>query len=531
MVEEKDNQPMLHLSNYQGISEATAREIEWVHFGEYLCGLVAQKRRQLVFDQSQLLRHPNAQNLCAMGATAYAGQPLLVQGKLIGTLSFASRTRTHFTPAEIDLLQSTCDQVAIALERANLTVSLQQQAEQLRQANRIKDEFLAVLSHELRSPLNPILGWSKLLQTGKLNPTQTKQALATIERNAKLQSELIEDLLDVSRILRGKLSLNVSSIHLASIIQAAIETVQLAAEAKSITIETNLDTKIGQVAGDSTRLQQVVWNLLSNAVKFTPSGGQIEVRLEKVIADSALVKRQDSDQQPITNSQSPISAYAQITVRDNGKGITPDFLPHVFDYFRQEDGATTRKFGGLGLGLAIVRHLIELHGGTVHVESAGEDLGATFTVNLPLSNAENKQQAEYGSVPAATDSPLPLQNVRVLVIDDDVDSREFVVFVLEQAGASVTVAATASEGFLALSQSCPDVLLSDIGMPDMDGYMLMRQIRALSPEQGGKIPAIALTAYAGDFNQQQALAAGFQQHLSKPVEPETLIRAIGLLAK
>jgi CheY-like chemotaxis protein/nitrogen-specific signal transduction histidine kinase len=397
-------------------------------------------------------------------------------------------------------LQSTCDQIAIALERANLTASLQQQAKQLRQANRIKDEFLAVLSHELRSPLNPILGWSKLLQSGKLDKTKTAQGLATIERNAKLQCELIEDLLNVSRILQGKLSLNVSPVNPAAMIRAAIETVHLAAEAKSITIETTLDP-VGQVSGDATRLQQVVWNLLSNAVKFTAAGGRVAVRLEQV------------------------GNQAQITVSDTGKGIHPDFLPDVFDYFRQQDGTTTRKFGGLGLGLAIVRHLVELHGGIVQADSPGEGLGATFTVKLPLIPVPTAINLDH----SASEPSLDLNKIQVLVIDDEIDSREFVAFVLEQAGARVITATTADEGFATLMQYQPDVLLSDIGMPNMDGYMLVQQIRALPPEQGGQIPAIALTAYAGDFNQQQALAAGFQQHVAKPIEPEALIQIIATL--
>jgi CheY-like chemotaxis protein/two-component sensor histidine kinase len=362
----------------------------------------------------------------------------------------------------------------------------------------MKDEFLAVLSHELRSPLNPILGWSRLLQKGKLDEAKIAQALATIERNAKLQAELIEDLLDVSRILRGKLSLNVSPVNLASIIKAALETVRLAAEAKSITVEVNLAPNVKPVSGDTTRLQQVVWNLLSNAVKFTPTGGRVTVRLEQV------------------------DTHAQITVSDNGKGIPSAFLPYVFDYFRQADSATTRKFGGLGLGLAIVRHLVELHGGTVQADSLGEGQGATFIVELPLmpiSAAENQQQQ-------FPQSSLNLQGIRVLVVDDDTDTREFLVFLLEQAGASVISASSAGEALRELTQFKPDILLSDIGMPDMDGYMLMRQVRALPSEQGGQIPAIALSAYAGELNQQQAIAAGFQRHLAKPVEPEELIRII-----
>lgn len=386
----------------------------------------------------------------------------------------------------------------IEREREQILEREQIAREAAENANRIKDEFLAVLSHELRSPLNPILGWSRLLQTGKLDKAKTAVALATIERNAKLQAELIEDLLDVSRILQGKLSLNVTPVNLAPTIRAAIETVRLAAEAKSIEVDVDIDPNVSNVSGDATRLQQVVWNLLSNAVKFTPNGGRVEIRLTQV------------------------DDRAEIVIRDNGKGIAREFLPYVFDYFRQADSATTRKFGGLGLGLAIVRHLVELHGGTVASDSLGEGLGATFTVRLPLRPIEAaKDRAQQLS-----ESSLNLQGVQVLVVDDDTDTRELVVFLLEQAGASVTSATSAEEAFAALTQSRPDILLSDIGMPDMDGYTLIRQVRALPPQQGGQIPAIALTAYAGDFNLKQALAAGFQRHLAKPVEPNELVEAI-----
>lgn len=403
----------------------------------------------------------------------------------------------------------------IQIERDRERVLQQEQAarEAAEKANQIKDEFLAVLSHELRSPLNPILGWAKLLRTGKLDATKTTQALATIERNAKLQSELIEDLLDVSRILRGKLSLNVKPIDLTLIIWAALETVRLAAEAKSIAIATHLEAGVGTVAGDATRLQQVVWNLLSNAVKFTPIGGQVKVQLKRMVEEA----------QP----PHPSTPCAQITVSDTGKGISASFLPYVFDYFRQEDGATTRRFGGLGLGLAIVRHLVELHGGRLWAESQGEGQGATFTIRLPLMEQQSATEADGWRIQPVIASPQhPLENLQILVVDDEVDSREFIAFVLEQAGATIITATSASEAFARLTAFPPHVLLSDIGMPDVDGYMLMRQIRALPPERGGQVKAIALTAYAAEIDYQQAMAAGFQRHLTKPVEPQTLVEAV-----
>jgi signal transduction histidine kinase/ActR/RegA family two-component response regulator len=429
-------------------------------------------------------------------------------GHNIGLIQLSDKYVGEFTPSDESILIQLAQMASVAVENARLYEAEQQArstAEAARgeaqAANRVKDEFLAVLSHELRSPLNPILGWSKLLQNGKLDEAKTRQALSTIERNAKLQSQLIEDLLDVSRILQGKLSLNASPVNLTTLVRAAIDTVRLAAEAKSIQIETIFAPNMGCISGDATRLQQVVWNLVSNAVKFTPTGGRVEVRLEQV------------------------GDRAQLVVSDNGKGISLEFLPYVFDYFRQADSATTRKFGGLGLGLAIVRYLVELHGGTVRADSPGVGLGATFTVKLPLMPI----QPEIARQEQSAESSLNLQGIHVLVVDDDRDTREFVAFVLEQAGARVDAAACAGEGFAALTQSKPDILVSDIGMPDIDGYMLLRQIRALSPEQGGQIEAIALTAYAGESDRDLALRSGFQQHLAKPIEPDKLIKAIATL--
>ncbi|MDZ7952388.1 ATP-binding protein [Nostoc sp. DedQUE09] len=373
-------------------------------------------------------------------------------------------------------------------------------------ANRIKDEFLAVLSHELRSPLNPILGWARLLQTREFDTAAIKKAIATIERNAQLQAQLIEDLLDVSRILQGKLNLKMLPVNLVLVIEAGLETVRLAAEAKNIQIQTMLDASFGQVLGDSGRLQQVIWNLLSNAVKFTPEGGKIDIQLECVDAE------------------------AQITVSDTGKGISPEFLPYVFEYFRQADGTTTRKFGGLGLGLAIVRHLTELHGGTIQAESLGEGQGAIFRVRLPLIKKDLTPKPNIDIAALNSSPPIEiLTGIQILVVDDDDDTRDFHTFVLEQAGAMVTAVTSAKEALQILAESESDMLLSDIGMPEMDGYMLMRQVKALQANQAKQIPAIALTAYAGEINQQQALESGFQKHLSKPVEPDELVKAIATL--
>ncbi|MEH2135310.1 ATP-binding protein [Nostoc sp.] len=391
-------------------------------------------------------------------------------------------------------------------ERDRLLLLEQAARTEAETANRIKDEFLAVLSHELRSPLNPILGWARLLQTREFHQAEIKKAIATIERNAKLQAQLIEDLLDVSRILQGKLNLNMFPVNIVLVIEAGLETVRLAAEAKNIQIQTMLDASLTHVLGDSGRLQQVIWNLLSNAVKFTPEGGKIAIRLER------------------------IDTQAQITVSDTGKGINPEFIPYVFEYFRQADSTTTRRFGGLGLGLAIVRHLIELHGGTIWAESLGEGQGAIFTVRLPLIKKElaPKEQIDIDRLNDSSTTEI-LTGIEILVVDDDDDTREFHSFVLEQEGARVIAVVSAKEALQVLAESEPDILLSDIGMPETDGYMLIRQVRALQAKQAKQIPAIALTAYAGEINQQQALESGFQKHLSKPVEPEELVNAIATL--
>jgi len=523
--------------------------------GIYAC--VCHLNRPLRMTQAELESHPQWKNF---GKAADKHPPLrgwlaapLVgrDGQNIGLIQLSDKYTGEFTAADEAILVQLAQMASVAIENARLYEAEQQARavaeaarEEAQMANRVKDEFLAVLSHELRSPLNPILGWAKLLQSRKLDAAKTAQALATIERNAKLQSELIEDLLDVSRILRGKLSLNVTQVNLGPVIRSAMETVRLAAEAKAIQVEADFAPDVGLVSGDSTRLQQVVWNLLSNAVKFTPTGGRVKVRLEQIEEERVNPKHERVNQareesldeetgaQAERHDSRPSPSYAQITVSDNGKGIPANFLPYVFDYFRQEDGATTRKFGGLGVGLAIVRHLVELHGGKVTVASDGEGLGATFTVKLPL--LQRKKEGDMGQQGShqrrSHSSPLPLMGLHILVIDDETDSRDFVAFVLEQAGAKVTTAATAREGLVALTQSPPDVLVSDVGMPDIDGYMLMQQVKALPPEQGGQVKAIALTAYAGDFNQQRALQAGFQHHLSKPVEPEVLVKTIRLLS-
>jgi PAS domain S-box-containing protein len=458
--------------------------------------------------EARVARYPHLANAYTQYSyAAWISLPLIVEGRAVGGMSLSFAKFSSLSQDDRAFMLALTQQCAQAIARAQLYEAEQQaratavhEAARSAAANRTKDEFLAVLSHELRTPLNPILGWAKLLQSGKLDANKTAIALETIERNAKLQVQLIEDLLDISRILQGKFSLKPALVDLATIIAAAQETVRLAAEVKSIQIE--VDCQPSSVLGDAARLQQVVWNLLSNAVKFTPAGGRVAVCLKRK------------------------GVQAQIQVRDNGKGIQPEFLPYVFDYFRQADSSITRTFGGLGLGLAIVRHIVELHGGTVSAESPGEGQGSIFTVTLPLI-----QMIPSEPETTSTQNSLDLQGIRVLVVDDEVDNLELIQFVLEQAGATVTPVSSAQKALQQLNQFNPDLLLADIAMPQVDGYTLIRQIRELPPDRGGQIPAIALTAYAGEIDQQHALAAGFQKHLSKPIETQSLIETIAELVR
>ncbi|MBW4600233.1 MAG: response regulator [Calothrix sp. FI2-JRJ7] len=437
------------------------------------------------------------------------------------------------TDGSIETILSVARDITV-IKRAE--IKLREQKAELEELNRVKDEFLAVLSHELRSPLNAILGWSKILRGRNVDKATLDRALETIERNAKLQTQLIEDLLDVSRIIRGKLSLKAHKTNLVPAIEAAIDTMRLAAQAKSIDFKfsildftSHINGSSGEnpkfeVLGDPNRLQQIVWNLLSNAIKFTPNTGRVEIILERV---------ERTDTTDIN--------FAQITVKDTGMGIRSNFIPYVFDSFRQADGSSTRRFGGLGLGLAIVRHLVELHGGNVSAQSPGEGKGATFIVRIPMvKSAESKvlssESKEIQDLLSTTYSArltqaLALSGVRVLVVDDDVDSRDFLAFALEASGAEIASAASATEALNILPTFNPMVLVSDIGMPDQDGYSLIRQIRELPYEKGGAVPAIALTAYAGDGDKKAALAAGFQTHLPKPVAPDDIVNAVSELVK
>jgi signal transduction histidine kinase/ActR/RegA family two-component response regulator len=379
-------------------------------------------------------------------------------------------------------------------------------------ANRLKDEFLATVSHELRTPLTAVLGWSHLLRSRQLDEQAATHALEIIERNARSQQQLIEDLLDVSRIITGKLRLDARPVDPSFFIEAAIEAVRPAAEAKDIHLQKVIATGLSSVSGDPARLQQVVWNLLSNAIKFTPRGGSVAVRLEQV------------------------DSYVEISVSDTGDGIRAEFLPYVFDRFRQADGTTTRQHGGLGLGLAIVRQLVEMHGGTIEARSAGEEKGATFVVRLPLLAVDQRQIVERRVPTRAADNHHPveppdkLDGLRVLVVDDEVDTLELIRVSLGQCGALVTTARSSMEALGLLERVPPDVIISDIGMPGEDGFEFIRKVRELPPERGGRTPAVALTAYARAEDRLRVLRSGFQMHVSKPVELAELLAIVSNVA-
>lgn len=381
---------------------------------------------------------------------------------------------------------------------------LEETLARLEAADRSKDEFLATLSHELRGPLNAIVGWIRVLRVGGLNNTMSAHALDAIEQSTQDQTKLINDLLDVSRIIAGKLTLQVQRIDLVPVIEAALDSVRLQALAKEVRLQTVLDPLVGPVSGDSDRLRQIFVNLLLNAVKFTPSGGNVTVTLDQ------------------------IDSQARITVSDTGQGINPEFLPHIFEKFRQADSTITRRYGGLGLGLAIVQRLVELHGGTVRGDSQGDGQGATFTVTLPLLSVPVGLREKPATLNRST--PVALEGVRVWVVDDDAAGRAMQKMLLEMSGAQVTALGSADEALKMLDHSRPEVLVCDIGMPVMDGYTLMREVRARGADRGGTIPAIAVTGYATAEDRERGLSAGYQKFFAKPVNADELARAVAELA-
>jgi signal transduction histidine kinase/ActR/RegA family two-component response regulator len=436
---------------------------------------------------------------------------------------FSVRAVAHGVGDELGVLVSTFNNMLEGLQRRDAELKrtqgeLERQVEertqlhrQAEEANRLKDQFLATLSHELRTPLNAIVGWSSMLAAGQLDAETQARAIATIDRNARAQTKLINDVLDVSRIVSGKLQLNIRPVDLAGVVAAAAEAVSHAAAARQVRVELDVDTVLGEIPADPDRLQQVLWNLLSNAIKFTPAGGRVTVEATRT------------------------AAHIEVVVKDNGAGIPAEFLPHVFERFRQADASITRTHGGLGLGLAIVRYLVELHGGTVGVQSDGAGKGAVFTVRLPLAPALAQAVAAEAVAAAETSRREPgldanLAGVRVLVVEDEPDSRDLIRALIERCGASVTTVASALDALAAFDAEVPDLVVSDVEMPGMDGYSLMRQLRTRAPERGGDVPAVAVSAHVRPEDRARALASGFQHHVGKPIETGELLSTLAILA-
>lgn len=434
--------------------------------------------------------------------------PLRIQDRTFGALTLAySDSGRHYDTPDLVLAEDLARRAAVAIDNAKLYELSQRERSRVEAATRAKDEFVAMVSHELRTPLNAVLGWLRLMRSGALDETMKARALDVIERNAEAQSQLVSDLLDISRIITGKIRINPSQMDMSSVVDMAIEGIRPAAEAKRIRIEAEIERGEAILRGDCDRLQQVAWNLLANAIKFTQKNGLVTVRLRRV----------DSD--------------IELSVKDNGEGIEPDFLPHVFESFRQSAAGETRPHGGLGIGLSIAKHIVELHGGSIRVASAGKGHGATFVVRLPVSSLVSttlgmpcvratKQPAEGAALPSG------LQSIRVLVVDDEPDARELVTFVLEGCGMEVRSAASVAAALSELSEYTPHVIVSDIGMPDQDGYFLVRSIRMLPDEEKKNVPMVALTAFARPEDRTRALVAGFNLHISKPVEPAALVQAV-----
>jgi len=429
--------------------------------------------------------------------------PLLIRGHPIGAIELCVTGDDALDAQRRALFEATADSTAQALERARLYALEQLRREELERSNRLKDDFLGIVSHELRTPLSAILGWSRMLKRGIVSSTEGQdRALEAIERNAKLQARLVDDLLDVSRIVSGKLDLEMTSVDLATVVDAAIDSVRPTLLAKGLEVRLDMGASGAYVLGDSRRLQQVVWNLLTNAIKFTPQSGHIDVSLARK------------------------GRVVRLSVRDDGEGIAPDVLPRIFERFRQGDASSTREHGGLGLGLAIVRHVIEAHGGAVSAYSEGEGCGAEVVVELPLGEPESLPSLR------AVDSAqirVSLGGTRVLLVDDDKDTRDFLAAALLSAGAELRAVGDATTAFDLVGTWKPEVVVSDIAMPHQDGYTLIRRIRALPADQGGRTPAVALTALARPKDRVRALAAGFQTHLPKPVDPSELVLAVANL--
>jgi PAS domain S-box-containing protein len=489
------------------LDQALGKDFFELKYPEELAAKLASQVRQ-VFETKKGLSDetPYTSQTGAGGCYEYIFSPVFATDGSVEVVVGSTRDVTERKRSEEQLRQ-------LLAEREELLASERAARSEAERTSRMKDEFLATLSHELRTPLNAILGWSQILAGDGTNKEDIAEGLATISRNARAQAQIIEDLLDMSRIISGKVRLHMQRVDLAWVVQTALDTVKPAANAKSVRVDLALDPQPGPVNGDPNRLQQVMWNLLNNAVKFTPRGGSVKVILKC------------------------LDAHVEVSVIDTGEGIKPDFLPYVFDRFRQSDASTTRRHGGLGLGLAIVKQLVELHGGVVRVKSPGVGLGATFTITLPLSpnNEEPEPQSKalhpkMEDVSVEEDVVVDLAGIKVLVVDDEPDARALLKRLLEDRNALVSLAASAEDAIERVKHDRVDVIVSDIGMPGEDGYALIRRLRAMTPEQGGETRAVALTAYARSEDRVKAVAAGFDAHLAKPVEPLELIAVVANLA-
>jgi PAS domain S-box-containing protein len=514
--------PQVEVAHADPDMERVLREIE-TRYPSWSSGADAPTLSEsiLVGDVTEAILEARAQDevhlrmLRNLRIRSFVSLPLKARNRSLGSLTLLTTLRSgrRYTSEDLGFSADLADRAALALDNARLFREAHRASQQAREANRLKDDFLATLSHELRTPLAAIVSWTRLLGEGTLTPTEAQKGIEVIDRNARLQSRLISDILDISRIVSGKMRLEVQAVDPAPVVESVLDTLAPAIQAKSIRVEPVLDPAAGPLSADPGRLHQVVWNLLSNAIKFTPPEGRIHVRLE----------RQDS--------------HVEFTVEDSGPGIEPEFLPHVFDRFRQADASSTRRQGGLGLGLAIVRHLVELHGGTVSATNLPGRTGAQFSVRLP------RRVAVTGHLPSLEPYPhveeptrgLPpepsLAGTKVLIVDDEEDGRQALALALASRGADVSTAASAAEGLRLLMSRRPHVVLADIGMPEEDGYALMGKIRKLPAEEGGRTPVVALTAYASAADRVRCFQAGFHMHLPKPVELGELVSAVARLGE
>ena len=517
--------------NPAGSNRSLVGQYRLTDFGQAMLPMLRSGQTVVVADvATDPLLADAKEAMAAVDVAALVNVPLVKAGRLVAILAVNDLRPRRWTADEVMLIEAVAERSWGEVERSRDARALAESEARFRQladseraarteaerTSRMKDEFLATLSHELRTPLNAILGWTQVLRGDPANTEDMEAGLATIERNSRAQTQIIEDLLDMSKIISGKIRLNVERLDLVAVVEGAVETARPAAVAKGIRLHTTIDPQLSTVSGDANRLQQVFWNLLSNATKFTPKGGSVQVGLDR------------------------IESHLEVRVVDSGEGIEPEFLPDVFDKFRQQDASTTRQHGGLGLGLAIVKQLVELHGGNVRVQSSGKGRGATFIVTLPLSvlqpsveadepSHRDRQGVDTGSLSIPTEL-LRLEGIKVLVVDDEPDARALVKRLLEDRRAQVTTAGSVAEAMERFQAERPDVLVSDIGMPGEDGYALIRKVRALAPEQGGSTPAVALTAYARTEDRLKALMAGFQVHAVKPVDATELLALVATLA-